>query len=462
MHIRQLYTNCLAEAAYYIESNGEAAIIDPLRETQPYLDLATKRNAKIKYVFETHFHADFVSGHVDLAKATGAQIIYGPTAQADYDITVAEDEQEFPLGKINLKILHTPGHTMESSCIVAIDEHGKEYAVFTGDTLFIGDVGRPDLAVSASISRDDLAAKLFHSLHNKVLTLPDEVKVFPGHGAGSQCGKNLSSETVSTIGEQKKFNYALQENTEEGFVKVVTAGLQAPPQYFPKNAQINKRGYGNINELLKKANQPLDVNEFRRKIAKDTLIIDTRSSPLFCQSHIPQSINISLEGFFAVWVGTLIENMRTPILLVTSRNQEEETILRLARVGYENVIGYLKGGFESWEEAKLPLETIPTIPAAEFRNLPPSSAAIIDVRRSDEFEEGHWDGAINIPLAELPELKIILNADKHHYLYCKSGYRSGIAASLLQKSGFKMVENVEGGFDAINDFAGSSCCILPQ
>lgn len=455
MYIQQLYTNCLAEAAYYIESNGEAAIIDPLRETTPYLELAKERGATIKYVFETHFHADFVSGHIDLAHATDATIIYGPTATAGYNITVAEDRQEFALGNLTIRVLHTPGHTMESSCFLVLDEDGKEQAIFTGDTLFVGDVGRPDLAVSVNVSREALAAKLYDSLQRYILTLPDEVIVYPGHGAGSQCGKNLGTETVTTIGAQRKFNYALQQSSEEAFVRAVTDGLQAPPQYFPKNAQINKTGYKNIDEVLDGSNWPCNITETKARIHEGAIVVDTRTASEFCAGYIPGSINIGLDGFFAVWAGTLIEDLQAPIVLVADPGKERECILRLARVGFENVVGFLSGGYASWDASGEAYDTIDLQCPARFREQ--EATHILDVRTADEFEAGHWQGAINRPLASIQNELKTLDKSATWYVYCKSGYRSMIAASLMKRQGFKQLVNIKQGYEGLLD-PESTCC----
>lgn len=458
MYIKQLYTNCLAEAAYYIESNGEAAVIDPLRETEPYLELAKERKAKVKYVFETHFHADFISGHVDLAQKTGAKIIYGPNAEANYDITVAKDGQHFDLGGVNIKVLHTPGHTLESSCFLLLDEQGKEHAIFTGDTLFIGDVGRPDLAVSSSLSRENLAKFLYRSINEKLLTLNDDVIVYPGHGAGSQCGKSLAKETQSTIGEQKKYNYALQTTSENDFVKQVLEGLSTPPQYFPKNARINKQGANNLDEILRKANRPLSVDAFLEEKEKSkAIIIDTRPVSTFSLGFIPGSINIGLEGFFAVWAGTLIENLDTPILLVTDEGKEKETTIRLARVGYENVIGFLRGGFMEWQKAEKKEESIDNCCPVDFKtNI--SDKLILDVRTNGEYDDGHVENAQNIPLSELATRLSELDKSTTYYVYCKSGYRSMIASSLLKRNGFNQVINVKKGYQGITDPKRVCCC----
>lgn len=465
MYIKQLYTNCLAEAAYYIESDGAAAIIDPLRETKPYLDLANQRGAELKYVFETHFHADFVSGHIDLANQTGAKIIYGPTASADYSITVAKDQQVYQLGSIKIKVLHTPGHTMESSCFLLIDEEGKEHSIFTGDTLFIGDVGRPDLAVTSNISREDLAAMLYRSLHEKVMTLSDEVVVYPGHGAGSQCGKNLSQETVSTIGDQRKYNYALQVDSEEAFVKAITEGLTTPPQYFPKNAQINKQGYEAIDKVMEAANHPLSVEDVKVKVAAGATVVDTRSSIPFSKGHIPGSINIGLDGQFAVWLGTLIEHLNTPVVLVTDANMEKESTLRMARVGYTNVVGFLQGGIDSWIGSKEPTGIVETVWPEEFKQIDPKHAVLLDVRRFTEFDADQYSGAINLPLAELEGKLSQMDRNEKYYLYCLTGYRSMIAASIMQRAGFTNVINIRNGFEGLTGSTSSSCSIplnVPQ
>jgi len=460
MYIQQLYTNCLAEAAYYIESNGEAAIIDPLRETEPYEQLAKERGASIKYVFETHFHADFISGHIDLAAKTGAHIIYGPTAKAGYDIIVAKDEQLFKLGDIHIKVLHTPGHTMESSCFLVIDEKGNEHSIFTGDTLFIGDVGRPDLAVKSDLSREDLARHLYQSLNEKIVPLKDHVLVYPAHGPGSQCGKAMSQETQSTIGVQKQTNYALNTKSEDDFVEQVVCGLNLPPQYFPKNAQINKEGYNkSIDAILQDANRPLSVEAFElEKNQKDTIIIDSRTATNFSSGFIPGSINIGLDGFFAVWVGTLIENLNSPILLVTKKGEEEKTALRLARVGYENVIGYLDGGIESWKASNKEVSIVENICPAKFIENAVGQA-ILDVRKESEYEAGHIDQATNVPLANIEKQLNTLDSSRTYYIYCKGGYRSMIAASILKKNGFNKLINVKKGYDAVID-PSKNCCSL--
>ncbi len=443
MYVEQIYTGCLAEAAYYIESNGEAAIVDPLRETAPYLELAAKRGAKIKYVLETHFHADFVSGHVDLARKTGGEIVYGPGAQANFDLHVAYDGEELPLGDVKIRVLHTPGHTPESSCYLLIDEYGKDNAVFTGDTLFNGDVGRPDLAVKSDLTEEDLAGMLYDSLQNKLLPLADDVILYPGHGAGSQCGKNMSEETVSSIGEQRRFNYALQSTSRESFVAAVLEGLAAPPQYFPKNAVLNKTGYDAIDEVMARNLKPLSPEEFDAA-AERALVLDSRDYNAFGDAYIPHSLGISLDGDFAVWVGTLIEDLQTPVLLIVPEGREEETVLRLARVGYENVQGYLKGGIEAWQAAGKPVEQVERIAADEVSLNDP----IIDVRRCGEFDAGHVRGAVKLSLAQLPQNLAQVPAGTRQ-ITCKSGYRAMIALSLLRRAGFDHLVHITGGMDAI-------------
>ena len=465
MYIEQIYTNCLSEAAYYIESNGEAAIIDPLRETDQYIKLAESRGAKIKYIFETHFHADFVSGHLDLARKTGGKIVFGPTAKADFEILVAEDDQSFSLGDIELKLLHTPGHTLESSCILLLDKEGNQHSVFTGDTLFIGDVGRPDLAVKTDLSREDLARHLYHSINEKLLTLDDTTIIYPGHGAGSLCGKNLSSEKQSTIGDQKKFNYALQEDSEEGFVKAVTAGLNAPPQYFPKNAVINKSSYSSFESILSKSLNPLTPLEFVEELSNlAVIVIDTRSAEAFSEAHIPESYYFGLEGSYAVWVGTIIENLSSPILLVCDEGKAAEAITRLARVGYENVIGYLEGGFEAWTNAEFATESIPNISPSDFNNNLPASN-IIDVRTITEHQDGSVPNATNIPLAELKNNLNKLSKQSEYHVFCRSGYRSMIANSILKRNGFTNIINVSKGYSGIigqDENESNSCSLIKE
>ena len=449
MYIEQLYTGCLAEAAYYIESRGEAAIIDPLRETAPYLELAASRGAKIKYVLETHFHADFVSGHLDLARKTGATIVYGPGASAKFDIHVATDGEVLDLGDVRIKVLHTPGHTPESSCFLLLDEAGRKHSVYTGDTLFIGDVGRPDLAVKSDLSREDLAGMLYDSLQNKILTLPDHVILYPGHGAGSQCGKHMSNETESTIGQQKQTNYALMPMTRAEFIEVVTDGLVAPPQYFPKNAVINKSGYESIDTVMARNLHFLAPDAFE-KVSEHALVLDARSPSDFGQAFIPNSMNVGLDGDFAVWVGTLIENLQEPLLLVAPQGREEEMVLRLARVGYENVRGILEGGFEGWKSAKKPIDQIEAITAEAFvAAFPPADGKILDVRKVSEVEGGILPGAVNLPLASLPATMNQLDEADLYYVHCLSGYRATVAISLLKRAGFQNLIHIAGGYQAL-------------
>jgi len=450
MKIEQLYTGCLAEAAYYIESNGEVAIIDPLRETEPYTKKAEEDDAKIKYVLETHFHADFVSGHIDLAKKTGAKIVYGPTANANYDIHVAQDGEELPLGNIKIKVLHTPGHTMESTTYLVIDENGNPHSIYTGDTLFIGDVGRPDLAVKSDLSREDLAGFLYESLHNKIMTLPDDVIVYPGHGAGSACGKKMSKETWDTLGNQKKVNYALQPMSKEEFIKEVTEGLVAPPQYFPKNAVMNKTGYESIDTVLQKGTVPLDVDTFEYMANHESaIVIDTRSEQQFIEDHIPNSIFIGIDGSFAPWVGALIPDLDQPILLVTNDGREEEIVTRLARVGYDNSLGYLKGGVEAWKAAGKETDHINSITASTLSEKMNDDLHVIDVRKESEYRSEHVIGAENLPLDFINDLMSKWDADEEYHVHCAGGYRSLIAISILKSRGYTKLINIEGGFNAI-------------
>lgn len=445
MYIEQLYTNCLAEAAYYIESEGEAAIIDPLRETQPYLALAEKRNAKIRYIFETHFHADFVSGHIDLAAATGAEIIYGPGASADYDIRVAEDGEDLQLGSLKIRVLHTPGHTLESSCFLLLDQNGNPHSIFTGDTLFVGDVGRPDLAVKQDLTREQLAGMLYDSIEQKIKSLPTYVNVYPGHGPGSACGKVIGSETFSTIGEQLNSNYALKAKSKKEFIELVTEGLNEPPRYFFMDAAINRKGYDPINEVLKANNKPLTADQVRAMNSDDVIIIDTRDAAEFADGHIPGSVNIGINGNFAVTVGTIIDP-ETDLILVTEQGREEETILRLARVGYEKVKGYLAGGFNEWTKNGLPVSTVDTISATDFaERFRYNSCMALDVRNPDEWVPGFVAGAKLLPLAKIWTEEQPVDGDKTCFVYCAGGYRSMVAVSLLKKRGYKDLVNVIGG-----------------
>lgn len=454
MQIEQIYTGCLAQGAYYITSNGEAAIIDPLRETQPYLDRLERDNVKLKYVFETHFHADFVSGHIDLSKETGASIIYGPNANPEFEAIIASDGQTFELGKIKFKVLHTPGHTMESSTFLLIDENGKEYAIFSGDTLFIGDVGRPDLAQkAASMTQEELAGTLYHSLRNKIMTLPDDIIVYPAHGAGSACGKNMSKETISTIGNQKLTNYALRTNmTEAEFIKEVTDDLLPPPAYFGMNVAMNKKGYESFETVLNNGMRAIDV-KFFETIADDTgaLILDTRKNTEFAKGYIPQSINIGIDGDFAPWVGALIADVNQPIILVTTIGQEEETVTRLSRVGFDHLIGHLKGGFESWLKAGNEIDTINQINATDFeKEVKIGESKIIDVRKESEYSAEHIEEAYSKPLAYINDWIKDINPKEHFFIHCAGGYRSMIAASILQARGFRNFSEIEGGFNAIS------------
>lgn len=455
MFVQQLYTACLAEAAYYIESNGEAAIIDPLRESQPYLELAEQRGARIKYVMETHFHADFVSGHLDLAKKTGATIVFGPSATPNYAAHVAEDGEELQLGDVRIKVLHTPGHTMESSTYLLLDESGNPNALFTGDTLFIGDVGRPDLAVKTDLSEADLAGHLFESLRNKIMPLPDEVIVYPGHGPGSACGKMMSAETQDTLGHQKQVNYALKSDMpKEEFVAAVLDGLAPPPQYFPKNAVINKMGYESVDAVMAKGLSALPPADFE-KLARDekTLVLDTRHQHDFVKGFIPGSLFVGIDDNFAPWVGTLVQDLQQPILIIADPGREEEVVLRLARVGYDNPLGYLEGGFENWKKAGKPWEVIEQVSAPELVALLADTPAIrvLDVRRKSEYDGEHILGFENFPLDFIQETWKNLDKNQLYYLHCAGGYRSAIAASILRASGFQQLVNIQGGYQALQE-----------
>ena len=455
MRVEQIYTGCLAQGAYYITSNGEAAIIDPLREIKPYIERAKKDGVKIKYIFETHFHADFVSGHIDLSKATGAKIIYGPTAQPAFECIVAKDGEEFKLGDVTIKVLHTPGHTMESSSFLLKDKEGKDAALFTGDTLFIGDVGRPDLAQKAAdMTQEQLAAILFHSLRDKVMTLADDVIVYPAHGAGSACGKNMSKETISSIGEQKRMNYALRADmTEEEFVKEVTDGLLPPPKYFPMNVAMNKMGYENIDTVMERGLQAMNAEEFETAANEtDAVMLDTRNDAIFSKGFIPNSINISLDGQFAPWVGALIPDVKQQLLIIAEPGREEETVMRLARVGYDNVIGYLKDGFEAWKNAGKETDIINRLTPEEFETVfNKESTIVIDVRKPGEFNSEHIDGAVNIPLDFINENLAEFPKDKDFIIHCGGGYRSMTAASILRSRGWENFREVEGGYDKIKE-----------
>ena len=452
MIIEQLYTGCLAQGAYYIESEGESAIVDPLRETGPYLQQAKKRGSRIKYIFETHFHADFVSGHIDLAKRTGAQIVFGPTAKTSYDIIEATDGQEFKLGKIKIKVLHTPGHTPESSTFLVIDENDKPHAIFSGDTLFIGDVGRPDLAVKSDLTKEDLAGMLFESLRNKIMPLPDSVIVYPAHGAGSACGKNMSNETTDTLGHQKATNYALAANlSKEDFIREVTTGIMPPPQYFPKNAMINKSGYESFDEVMNRGLVALDADIFEQLANEhQALVLDTRTPQNFSAGHIPNSIFIGIDGQFAVWVGTLIPDLQQPILIVADPGREDEVVKRLARVGYDNAIGYLKGGIETWKKAGKEFTSLQDLSAQEFGQIYAHDRInVLDVRKPSEYAIGHLSRAQLFPLDFINDQIHDLDKNQKYYLHCAGGYRSMIAASILSARGFNDLVNVEGGYNDI-------------
>lgn len=453
MKVEQIYTGCLAHAAYYIENNGEAAIFDPLREVQPYIDRAVKDNAKIKYVFETHFHADFVSGHLDLKAKTDAQIVFGPTAKPGYDAIVAEDNQVFEVGNYKVKVLHTPGHTMESTTYLLIDENGKEHGIITGDTLFIGDVGRPDLAqhVIADLTEEKLAKHLFHSLRNKIMPLSDDLIVYPNHGAGSACGKMMSKETTDTLGNQKKTNYALRPDmTEDEFVKELLTGLTTPPGYFPKNVLMNIQGYESLDNVMEKAKTPLSPEAFEMTAnATRALVLDTRNPEDFAKGFIPNSINIGLDGSFAMWIGEMIKDINQEILLVTYAGKEEEAMIRLSRVGYDNTIGYLKDGFDAWKTAGKEIDTTARVSAKEFAEKYSKDTLVVDVRKKSEFDSEHVVDAVNIPLNSIYSHLSEIPKDKPFVLHCAGGYRSMIASSILKQLGYDNFVDVGGGFKEI-------------
>ncbi|MBK9731226.1 MAG: MBL fold metallo-hydrolase [Chitinophagaceae bacterium] len=449
MTVEQLYTNCLSEAAYFIESNGEAAVIDPLRDYQAYIALAAQKGVTIKYIFETHFHADFVSGHIDLANKTGAPIIYGPETVTNYPVTVAANHQHFKIGAIEIEVMHTPGHTPESTCYLLRDESGEPHCIFTGDTLFVGDVGRPDL-FGATITKEEMASRMFDSL-NEVKKLPDHVIVYPAHGPGSSCGKNIGKETWSTIGVQKKLNYALQDLSRDEFIKAITSGLSKPPQYFPLNARINRLGYSSLDDVLQKSMRPMTAEEFAVEMKKGTLVIDTRHENIFEKGFVPGSIFIGLNGRFAEWVGTLI-SMDEPVLLVTETGKEEETIIRMARVGYDNVIGFLEGGFDAWKDAGKEFDMVISIDADEFNlDYKHDDLRVVDVRKESEYESGHVAGAVNVVLQQLDEqVSKLEDKEEALYVHCLGGYRSMIAASLLKRKGYHQLKNITGGWQAIS------------
>ena len=449
MKVEQIYTSCLAQGSYYIESNGEAVVIDPLREVGTYISMAADRGAKIKYVFETHFHADFVSGHLTLAQQTGAEIVFGPTAKPNFNCLVAEDNQEFKVGDVTIKLLHTPGHTMESSSYLLIDENGKEVSLFSGDTLFLGDVGRPDLAQKSGLTQEELAGMLFDSLRTRIMTLPDEVIVYPGHGAGSACGKNMSKETIGSIGYEKVNNYALRADmTKQEFIQEVTEGILPPPAYFPENVSLNKLGYNPENDSIDKANIALSVEEFKTKSTQaGVIILDVRSAADFVKGFIPNSIFIGIDGGFAPWVGTIIKQVATPILLVCDKGRLEEVATRLSRVGFDNVLGHLSGGVQVWEQDDL--ATISSISANAFDEIYQADNVIdiIDVRKEAEYKNRHIISAVFNPLSDLENDK--LNSTAENFVHCAGGYRSVIACSLLKREGIHNVTNIEGGFGAI-------------
>ncbi|MEP6615113.1 MAG: rhodanese-like domain-containing protein [Ginsengibacter sp.] len=456
MYVKQLYTGCLSEAAYFIESGGEAAIIDPLRDTELYLQLAKERNATIKYIFETHFHADFVSGHLDLSKQTNAPIIYGPLTETTYSSHIAKDGEIFKLGNLSIEVIHTPGHTIESTCYLLKDENQKPYCIFTGDTLFVGDVGRPDLS-SGDMTKEELAGIMYQTIQDKILTLDDEIIVYPAHGPGSSCGKNLGPDTSSTIGEQKKTNYALQPQTKEEFISAVTSGLEAAPAYFSINAKINKEGYDSLSAIKSKGLHALELEDFKIKMNEDVIIIDTRNAEEFVQGFIPGSVFIGLEGRFAEWAGSLLP-FHERLMLITKPGLEEETIIRLARVGFDKVEGFLKGGYETWKTAGEQIDLIIEVDADEMAldlHHDPKMI-VVDVRRETEYAEGHVADSINIPLSEMTDPAQISNFedDQNLYIHCASGYRSVIASSLLKRQGIHNIRNITGGYQKIEETEG--------
>jgi glyoxylase-like metal-dependent hydrolase (beta-lactamase superfamily II)/rhodanese-related sulfurtransferase len=450
MLVQQLYTQCLAQGAYFIVSDGEAAIIDPLRETQPYLNLLAQNNASLKYIFETHFHADFVSGHVDLANKTNAQIVYGPQAQTTYKSHIAKDNEEFKVGRLTIKVLHTPGHTLESTTYLLLDENNKPHCIFTGDTLFIGDVGRPDLAIKSTLTQEDLAGMLYDSLRNKIMTLPEDVLVYPAHGAGSACGKSMSKETFDTLGNQKKTNYALADISKRDFIKELTTGILPAPQYFAKNAALNKEGYHSFDDVMQKGSKALSVNDFEQEIKKGALVLDVRKATEFAQGHVPNALFIGLDGQFAPWVGALITDLKQPIILVTPQGKEEETVMRLSRVGYDNCLGYLDGGFDAWKHAGKNIEDITSISAEEFSAYyGKENINVLDVRKPGEYGAKHLNNVSHNALDFISDWQDTLDKNATYYLHCAGGYRSMITASILKAKGYKKLVDVAGGFGAI-------------
>ena len=452
MKIEQIYTGCLAQGAYYIESDGEAAIIDPLRETSPYIERAKARNATIKYVLETHFHADFVSGHLDLSQKTGAPIVYGPNANPSFEAHIAEDGEELKLGKVTIRVLHTPGHTMESTCYLLIDENGKPHSIYTGDTLFIGDVGRPDLAQKlGTLTQDDLAGFLYDSLHNKVMPLPDDVIVYPAHGAGSACGKNMSKETFDTLGHQKEVNYALRAASREQFIKEVTDGLLPPPAYFPQNVAMNQGAIPTLEAVKEKSLRALTPAQFELVAETEgALVLDTRGAQTFKDGYVPRSINIGIKGDFAPWVGSMVPDVKQPLLLVTDEGMEDEVVTRLARVGYDNVFGYLKGGMAAWKSAGREVDTVESISAEEFaERFHANKLRVVDVRKDGEYEAEHLYGAEHASLQFINQNLAAFSTEEPNYIHCAGGYRSMVATSLLKARGYHNVIDVAGGFNAI-------------
>jgi len=452
MTVEQIYTGCLAQGAYYITSNGEAAIIDPLRETNPYMEKLQKDGVKLKYIFETHFHADFVSGHLDLSKKTNAPIVYGPNANPEFESITANDGDEFKIGDVTIKVLHTPGHTLESTTYLLRDENGKDHCIFSGDTLFLGDVGRPDLAQKAAhMTQDELAGLLYESLTQKIMPLADDVIVYPAHGAGSACGKNMMKETVDTLGNQKRMNYALNQPNKEAFIKAVTDGLLPPPAYFGLNVAMNKQGYENFESVLNNGMRSLTPGEFEMAAENmNALVLDTRSNKDFYRGFIPQSINIGLDGDFAPWVGALIADVKQPLLLVTDEGMEEETITRLSRVGFDNILGHLKGGFDAWLEAGKEADVVDRIKPEEFaKEVNVETDKILDIRKQSEYMAEHIQDAYNKPLADINTWIKDIDPEEHFYMHCAGGYRSMIAASILQARGYRNFTEIEGGFKAL-------------
>lgn len=453
MNIEQIYTGCLAQGAYYITSEGEAAIIDPLREITPYLERLQRDGVKLKFIFETHFHADFVSGHLDLGKKTGAPIIFGPSAQPDFEATIAKDEQLFEIGKIKIKVLHTPGHTLESATYLLLDEDGKETAIFSGDTLFLGDVGRPDLAQKVNeYTQEDLAGLLYDSLQKKIMPLPDHIMVYPAHGAGSACGKNMQKETQDTLGNQKKTNYALNQPSKEAFIEAVLDGLSAPPKYFGMNVAMNKGGYESFETVMEKGNQALSAEDFELAAEQTgAIILDTRNAADFRKGFVPNAVNIGLKGDFAPWVGALIADVKQPILLVSAENEEQEAITRLSRVGFDHVIGFLQGGFSTWQNAGKEVDTVDRISPETFAVKYSENSVVIDVRKPSEYEAEHVNEAYSKPLDQIAEWAAKLDSTEHFFIHCAGGYRSMIAASILNSKGIRNFSEIDGGFKAIKE-----------